>query len=590
MTTASPYLSGSASTGPEPAGSGNGAGLRLGTGLAIYAGIVLVVVAIVFLADRSLDRQRAAERELDAERAALLVSSFLSAEVGMLRGLQTIFVGDLPSPVEIDVALSTLDVGEGGFLRVWFVDSAGIVLREARYVPGSDTQMRVGARIDTAASPFIAEIARLAASTRAVVAGAARAGADGTRGFFLVQAAYDEDRLLGYVGGIVSASLLEAQLHATSPVSRSAITVLVGRDTIVHLMRRSPPDLPVFTRAEGAVRPVSLPARTHPFHGEWSVIVEHRHRPWAELGLWSVPVAFALLLGIGLLHERRYLRRLADRSHELEVLSAELIRANRSKSEFLANVSHELRTPLNAIVGFTELLREGMYGELTPKQLAPIERIDASAAHLRQLVDQVLDLAKMAAGRVEIRPEPIALRPFVFEVATEIESLVNERGLALSLAVPSTLPRVRSDPTHLRQILLNLLGNAVKFTPSGAISVRARLVKPGAAEGNGASETSGAAGPAEQRGAKPPDPSLSWVALQVVDTGIGIAPGDQERIFEEFEQVNAGARGNSMERGTGLGLAVARRMAHLLGGDVTVESSLGEGSVFTLWLPVREEE
>ena len=164
--------------------------------------------------------------------------------------------------------------------------------------------------------------------------------------------------------------------------------------------------------------------------------------------------------------------------------TAKVARANTAKSEFLANISHELRTPLNAIVGFVELLKDGVYGELSPRQVPPVDRIAASATHLRHLVDQVLDIAKIAAGRLEVHAETIVLRPFVLNVASELESLVNERGLSFSIAIGTSLPRVRTDPAHLRQILINLIGNAVKFTPSGGIAVRARLV--GSTTNNGA--------------------------------------------------------------------------------------------------------
>ena len=288
-----------------------------------------------------------------------------------------------------------------------------------------------------------------------------------------------------------------------------------------------------------------------------------------------------------LLHERRQAERLAERSAELERLSTELLRANRAKSEFLANVSHELRTPLNAIVGFVELLRDGVYGELGERQVAPVGRIASSANHLRQLVDQILDLAKMAAGRLEVHLEVVDLRPFVLNVASEIEALVSERLLNFSIAVSASLPRVRTDPMHLRQILMNLLSNAIKFTPSGGIAVRARLVRGGpnvARSAHGPGDGAGSGAGAGAGGAT--DGGQLWIALQVADSGIGIAPADQARIFEEFEQVNAGPRGDSMQRGTGLGLAISRRLARLLGGDITLESELGKGSTFTVWLPV----
>jgi len=297
--------------------------------------------------------------------------------------------------------------------------------------------------------------------------------------------------------------------------------------------------------------------------------------PAARITLWATIIVAIGALALGLVQERKQARSIAERSAELEQLSAELYRANRAKSEFLANVSHELRTPLAAIVGFVDLLRDGAYGELTPRQIGPVERIESSANHLRDLVEQVLDLAKMAAGRLEVHTELFKLRPFVIDVASEVESLVNEKGLTFSIAVPATLPRIATDPTHLRQILVNLLGNAIKFTSDGSITMRAALVPDG--------EVTKFAASANRH------PLLaaggSWVALQVADTGIGIAEKDLGRIFEEFEQVNAGPRGDSAKRGTGLGLSISRRLARLLDGDITVESTPGKGSAFTVWLP-----
>ncbi len=294
-----------------------------------------------------------------------------------------------------------------------------------------------------------------------------------------------------------------------------------------------------------------------------------------RLALWATLLVAVIAILVGLVFERRQARSIAERSAELEQLSAELYRANRAKSEFLANVSHELRTPLAAIVGFVDLLREGAYGELSARQTGPVERIESSANHLRELVEQVLDLAKMAAGRLDVHRELIKLRPFVIDVAAEVEPLITKKGLAFSIAVPSTLPRIATDPTHLRQILVNLLGNAIKFTAQGSITMRAAFVPEG--------QVTAFAAAAHAR------PLLAaggnWVALQVIDTGPGIDEKDLERVFEEFEQVNAGPRGDSMRRGTGLGLSISRRLARLLDGDITLESQLGKGTVFTLWVP-----
>src|SRR5512132_4204365 len=251
-------------------------------------------------------------------------------------------------------------------------------------------------------------------------------------------------------------------------------------------------------------------------------------QPLVYLIVGAVVIGLALLLQ----HERRQAARLVERSRELERLSSELLRANRMKNDFLANVSHELRTPLNAIVGFVDLLREGVYGDLSPRQVKPVERIEASANHLRHLVDQILDLAKMAAGRLDVHSETLDVRPFILDVASEVESLVNEKSLSLSLAMGSSLPRIRSDPTHLRQILVNLLGNAIKYTDAGSIVVKTRTLPRETAIGEGLPQIVAIA----QEGIS------SWLAIQVIDSGIGIAVADYERVFEEFEQVGAGPR------------------------------------------------
>jgi signal transduction histidine kinase len=283
----------------------------------------------------------------------------------------------------------------------------------------------------------------------------------------------------------------------------------------------------------------------------------------------GIIAAAVVVVMIGIfLRQRTQSREIVRRSEEMERLTFELIRANRMKSEFLANISHELRTPLNSIVGFIDLLQEGVYGELPARQRGPVDRIQASAGHLRMLVDQVLDLAKMAAGRMEVQQEWIDLGSFLRDVVTEMEPLASERGLRLELIAIEGRFRIWTDPMHLRQIAVNLIGNAVKFTERGGITITTRQ----------AASVKAAAAKEDQEG-------RSWVAIDVRDTGIGIAPEHHTRIFAEFEQIPSGPRGDSMRRGTGLGLPISRRLAELLGGTITLQSGLGEGSTFTLWLP-----
>jgi signal transduction histidine kinase len=360
------------------------------------------------------------------------------------------------------------------------------------------------------------------------------------------------------------------------PTERAAAVVLAGDDTA--LVAGDPKAF-----ANGVTGSVLLPVASDV---PWRLIVAHRRGvETLRIVLWIVSLTTVAFLGFGVLRERRQAIRIAERSSELERLYSEVARANTAKSEFLANISHELRTPLNAIVGFVELLKDGVYGDLSPRQVPPVDRIAASATHLRHLVDQVLDIAKIAAGRLEVHPETLVLRSFVLNIASELESLISEQELSLSIAVGASLPRVRTDPTHLRHILVNLIGNAVKYTPAGGIAVRARLVGASSFEGQTPVRRNTPEDPI--LASQSPDPRRPWIALQVADTGVGIAPADQERIFDEFEQVNAGSRTDSMRRGTGLGLAISRRLAQLLEGDIRVESQVGKGSTFTLWLPVH---
>ncbi|HET6679589.1 MAG TPA: HAMP domain-containing sensor histidine kinase [Gemmatimonadaceae bacterium] len=351
------------------------------------------------------------------------------------------------------------------------------------------------------------------------------------------------------------------------------VRLIAGDDTVLTV-----PDEPG-SAARAAIASRSLAVATGV---PWRIEILRMPRTRSgRMAIWIAGVSAIMALVFMLVQTRARVRRMTDRSIELEHLSTELLRANRAKSEFLANVSHELRTPLNAIVGFVDLLRDGVYGELAPRQVGPVERIEASATHLRHLVDQILDLAKMAAGRLEVHPETIEIRPFVLEVASEIEPLLTDKGLSFSLAVAAGMPKVRVDPTHLRQILVNLLGNAAKFTEKGGISVRARLADATALDRvervrpMSIDVMTGRAG--RHQG--------PWVTLQVIDSGAGVPRKDWERVFDEFEQVNAGPRGDSIHRGTGLGLSISRRLARLMGGDLTLESEEGRGSVFTVWLP-----
>ncbi len=553
---------------------GRDTGVRLGLGLlARFIGaVLLVLLGGLLLLDRVLLRANQNQAKLDSQSAALLTESFVGKQAMLLDR-----VADAASRTEIEkdsaavrervrrLLATALEVQE-----IWVTDLSGRRVVAVTQTGDGPSPRLLDSLHRTPARDRTAVVATHAASTG--------------RWITLTRAIDRDGRPAGTAGLLVRTGALEALLGRMQPDARLSLTVLSGQDTIAQLGRGIRSEQTLSERSSLLVR--------LPNGGTWRVVSVHALTSRAlRWGLWSSGVLGVLFLAFGLLREQQRAIEVADRSIELERLYSDVKRANQAKSEFLANVSHELRTPLNAIVGFVELLRDGFYGDLSPRQVPPVDRIAASATHLRHLVDQVLDIAKIAAGRLEVHSETIVLRPFVLNVASELESLVSEKGLAFSITVGASLPRVRTDPTHLRQILINLIGNAVKYTPAGTISVRARLVgaPPGANVPPVPARPSAPGGEdAGTRALQARAPrSGAWVALQVVDSGVGIAAADLERIFDEFEQVNAGPRGDSMQRGTGLGLAISRRLARLLGGEIGVDSEVGRGSTFTVWLPVN---
>jgi signal transduction histidine kinase len=547
----------------------------------VLGAVIAFLLAGLYATDRVLTQASREELRVDAAEAATQVESFLSLRADALGALRALYLGAgegarRRTVTDYAAALPEFLPGVDG---VWIADSSGVVVEDlavgrAPSITGIDMDTvralsidRVMRRARSGTRPALSQPGTLPGAPHGILMVAPMCRGDGTR-------------CRGFVAALVSTDSLLARTRRRLGQEPMRLSLLAGNDTVAA--------------HPGVLQGVMDTARVDiptPDGSRWTVVVAHRaaHRR-ARWILWSVGLAALVTLVWGLVRERREAVQAAERSRELERLSNEALKANRAKSEFLANVSHELRTPLNAIVGFVDLLRDGVYGALAPRQVSPVDRIAASAGHLRHLVDQVLDIAKIAAGRLEVHRESIDLRPFVLDVATEVEPLVSEKQLSISISVPASLPRVRTDPTLLRQILVNLIGNAVKYTPAGSIAVKARLV--GGAPLAAAERTEERLSPtaAGELRSLAPDPTQPWVALQVVDTGIGIAPADYARVFEEFEQVNAGPRGDSMQRGTGLGLSISRRLARLLGGEITLQSELGKGSTFTLWVPAHPED
>jgi signal transduction histidine kinase len=265
-------------------------------------------------------------------------------------------------------------------------------------------------------------------------------------------------------------------------------------------------------------------------------------------------------------------RALADRSSELERAYEQLRWSTEAKERFFANMSHELRTPLNAILGYQSLLMEGIAGDLSEPQRAFAEKANRATRSLLFLVNDVLDLSKIEAGKME--PDIRTVRPslLVGEAVAIVQPLADSKGIELRVPRLPQLPELRTDADRVHQILLNLLSNAVKFTDRGAVTVAVSMETERPSGGTPSGEV-------------PILGERRWLAIRVSDTGPGIPAEDQERIFQEFEQVSgAAARG-----GTGLGLTISRKLARMLGGELVVSSTPGAGSTFTLRLPVGSD-
>lgn len=295
---------------------------------------------------------------------------------------------------------------------------------------------------------------------------------------------------------------------------------------------------------------------------------------WGVLGLMAVVIL--AVLALSWMYGQRLSRALiageiSRRQAESEHLAADLARdeaqqANRTKSAFLANMSHELRTPMNAIIGYSEMLIEEA-NELEPQEFVPdLQKILAAGKHLLGLINDVLDLSKIEAGKATIYLEQFAVASVIEDVIATVKPLIAKNGNQFELSLAPELGEMRADVTKLRQCLLNLLSNSAKFTEHGTISLRVMAQAPSSAGDQDQSQASG-----------------EVISFAVSDTGIGMSPEQQGRLFESFSQAD-----DSTTRkygGTGLGLSISRQFSRLMGGDITVVSGIGEGSTFTLVVP-----
>jgi diguanylate cyclase (GGDEF)-like protein len=264
-------------------------------------------------------------------------------------------------------------------------------------------------------------------------------------------------------------------------------------------------------------------------------------------------------------------KKVLERTGELEKTNRELEYANQLKGRFIANMSHELRTPLNSIIGFSDVLLDYTFGSLTENQERYIRNIYSSGKHLLELINNVLDIAKIEAGKYEMVYETFFIDEIIGEVINIMRSLAESKFIEFVVSMGEGISTVTADRVKLKQMLYNLLSNAIKFTPEGG-TVRIRVSKEEYMNGR------------YTESASEPD----FIKFSVQDTGIGIGPEDKERIFDEFEQ--AGSAFSQKYGGVGLGLALTKKLVELHGGNITVESNLGEGSTFTFLIPVSSPE
>jgi signal transduction histidine kinase len=530
--------------------------------LPLVAFLITGLVGLVFI-DRLLAREYREQGVTQAVQAQSLLESHLEHRVALLNGVTSLIETSRSADVnEESVARFTRRVFSdlADVRAVAYADARGLV--RAVFPRAGWGRLRSGANlrdsVDIASALDEARFMRAAAATRTMPL------APGERGVVLVEPVLRDGRVTGYTTAAISYRPLFADALGGRLLGRFPYEI---RDDLLRVIARSPAFTAAYTTIER--RNVRLPG-SH----QWAVDVAiPRFQPLVPRLLnWLVGLLLLLVVVLLVVREEAQSRRFAERTEELELLSRDLLdanvrleersqqiaEANRAKSRFLANVSHELRTPLNAIVGYNSLARDGVYGDLSGPLRGVHDRIAAAADHLLGLVNDVLDLSKIEVGRMAVDPQPVNLGSLVDAVATVIEPMASAKRLHVDVVVARDLPELHTDPGHVRQILLNLVSNAVKFTERGTITIVARRQEPDLGDG---------------------------VVVVVEDTGIGIAREDHDRIFQEFEQVRPSGRGDSLERGTGLGLAIARKLSRLLGGDVQVRSAPGAGSRFILSLP-----
>ena len=550
------------------AGPGSGRRRPLLWRLPLVAFLVAGLVCLKYLDGRLSSDYRKSAGDL-AVQADALIEAAVTNHASSLHALDQL-IAEARSTAEQHARLSvygaTLLASHPELLRIMRLDDRGNV-REVLPARASDTND---------GDDLAGENHLLVAETRNALARARETGAPAvtgvivlrhdTLGFVIYDPLIERGRLTGYVGASIAYAPLLRELLTPRLQGRFGYRIADSAGRLLAVSPRYPEKV-----GEFAPQRVTLPGGTH-----WQLdvpigVFEPRA---ARVVMWIIGLVSLFVVTLLVLREDARAERIAMHSFNLELLSRDLLdanvrleeraqqvnEANRAKSRFLANVSHELRTPLNAIVGYNSLALSGLYGEVTPELRSAHGRIRTAADHLLRMVNDVLDLSKIEVGRMEVDVRDVALEPLLEAVVSIVEPVAEAKGVRLDLVVARDLPVLHTDARHVRQILMNLLTNAIKFTERGSVTI---VATQGSAERH------------------------NMASIAIEDTGIGISASDLPRIFDEFEQVRPGGRGDSIARGTGLGLAVSRKLSRLLGGEVEVNSQIGSGSRFTLWLPLK---
>ena len=528
-------------------------------------GVVLVGLIALRYLDGLLGREYANEAQTQAVQTEALLESFLRHRFALINSERALIAtarSRAESRERFRVLADQILAEAPDIVSLYLLDSSGVVTESARNSV-NELPPPLGNHFER---PERAEALDRAREQRQPAVTRSISLAEGARGMLVYVPVIRGETVAGYIGGAFAYQNLFNDALAGQLQGSFAYRISDARGDVIA----TSPDFPTEV--------ASLVTRQVTFAGSagWTLdVAVPRFQPLtSRLVMWTVGLLLLLLVVFLVLREEARARRFAAHSFDLELMSRDLLdanvrleeraqqiaEANRAKSRFLANVSHELRTPLNAIVGYNSLATDGIYGPLPPPLHGAHERIRAAAEHLLGLVNDVLDLSKIEVGRMDVDLETVDLGALLDSVVTVIDPIAAAKALDVDVILSPGLPRVTTDARHVRQILLNLASNAIKFTERGSVTLIARR-----AEG----------------------PGSESVLVTVEDTGPGIDADDLTRIFEEFEQVRPSGRGDSLERGTGLGLAIARKLARLLGGEIHVTSQKGAGSRFTLQLPVR---